>query len=71
MQSVVKKLGFSDFFVKFDVVLNENHYVLLDIGIDPPYRMRNYYENRNLNFVRMYIGHYMLGRIEYPTKEKI
>jgi len=71
LQSVVKKLGFRSFLIKFDVILNENNYVLLDIGIDPPYRMRNYYENKSLNFVRMYVNHYMLGKIEYPITEKI
>ncbi len=71
LKFAAEKLGFSNFLIKFDVILSESKFVVLDIGIDPPYRMRNYYQSQNLNFVKMYVKHYILGEITYPIKEKI
>lgn len=71
LQSVCNLLNLNKFLVKFDVILNEESYVVLDIGIDPPYRMRNHYENLGFNFAKMYIEHYLLNKISYPIKENL
>jgi hypothetical protein len=71
LKYVVDKLKFNNLLVKFDVISKDNRFVVLDIGIDPPYRMRKHYELQNLNFAEMYVKHYILGKIEYPDKEQI
>ena len=41
--------------VKFDVVVSRKNYVLLDIGIDPPMRMKRSCESLNFPFFSEYI----------------
>jgi hypothetical protein len=53
--------------VKFDVIFNDDTWVCLDIGLDPPFRMKNKCEELDLNFVGLYVDHYINGRIEYPN----
>ena len=64
-----RKLKLENYLVKYDIILNkEGEYVILDIGIDPPYRMRHHYENRGLNFAKIYVEHYLEGKVNYPIK---
>ena len=66
---VTNKLELEEYLVKYDIILNEEgEYVILDIGIDPPYRMRHHYESIGLNFAKMYVEHYLEGKINYPIK---
>ena len=67
MSLISKLLGFQDWLVKFDVILNGEKYVVLDIGIDPPFRMRVESKKQNINFERLYLNHYLQGHIEYPN----
>tara|TARA_B100001123_G_C15306178_1_gene1022767 strand:+ start:1007 stop:1909 length:903 start_codon:yes stop_codon:yes gene_type:complete len=67
LRVISKLLGFQNWLVKFDVILNGEKYVVLDIGIDPPFRMRVESKKQNINFERLYLNHYLQGHIEYPN----
>jgi hypothetical protein len=51
-------LGISDWLVKYDVIINGNSWVALDIGIDPPFRMQKNFSRRGDNFTTWYLDLY-------------
>ena len=56
LKRVIDGLQLGKWLVKFDVVLeNEDSWVALDIGLDPPFRMLKYYNDHNLNFYKFYV----------------
>ena len=64
---ILDKLGLNNWLVKFDVILRDSQYVILDIGLDPPARMLAQYTRLNLNFYEFYIKQYLLEEIDYPV----
>lgn len=52
--------------IKFDVILNEGRYVVLDIGMDPPLRMRQEALRQGFEFYELYLDQYLENRIAYP-----
>ena len=64
----MKRNELSNWLIKFDIILNEDFYVVLDIGIDPPSRMRKYAESKNINFPYHYIKQYLENIISYPPE---
>ena len=50
-------LNIKEYIVKFDIILNKKNYFFLDIGIDPPYRLKKYFEKNKRNFYKFYIEH--------------
>ena len=54
---ICKDLGISEYIVKFDIIINYENYYFLDIGIDPPYRLKKYFDKNKRNFYRFYINH--------------
>ncbi len=53
------KLGMQDWLLKFDVLIGRDGYVVLDIGMDPPYRMKKYWEVNGQNFIDFYVDLYL------------
>ena len=56
------KLKLTQMIVKFDIIvdkLNESYF--LDLGIDPPYRMRKKYLKKKINFEKLYVYKYLLN----------
>lgn len=53
----------SSWLVKFDLIISANHWVVLDIGLDPPMRMKSYVESTGGDFVKGYIGLYLNGEL--------
>lgn len=51
----------NNWLVKFDLIINSSGWVVLDIGIDPPLRMKNHLEKHGTNFVREYVLQYVFG----------
>ena len=45
--------------LKFDLILSKNDYVLLDVGMDPPHRMRVDWEKNRKNFINFYLNLYL------------
>ena len=54
------------FLLKFDIILNNQSYVVLDIGLDPPMRMLKYSKQNNIKFEKYYLAHYISDKIRYP-----
>ena len=49
--------------VKFDIIIDKYSQIhFLDLGIDPPYRMRHKYIKKNKNFEKLYVCKYLLNQ---------
>ena len=62
IKKIVTKLKLTQMIVKFDIIvdkLNESYF--LDLGIDPPYRMRKKYLKKKINFEKLYVYKYLLN----------
>lgn len=63
LKNLLEKLNMQNWLIKFDVIINKNfEYVVLDIGMDPPYRMLKDYQQHNLNFKKSYCQMYLNGK---------
>ena len=49
-----------------DIILNEKEYVVLDIGMDPPFRMNKDALNNGINFAKHYLDQFLDNNISYP-----
>jgi len=68
LKQFIKKQGMQNWLVKFDIILSDNEYVVLDIGLDPPSRMLKESKENKINFEKYYVAQYLLGKVEYPHK---
>ena len=59
LKKICKKLGMYKWLLKFDIILSKNDYVLLDVGMDPPHRMRVDWEKNKKNFINFYLNLYL------------
>jgi len=59
-------IGLKDWLIKFDIILQDKQYVVLDIGMDPPFRMNKESKRQGINFAKCYIDQYLFGNIDYP-----
>jgi hypothetical protein len=63
LQQFLQKINMQNWLLKFDIVVNKDfEFVVLDIGMDPPYRMLNDYKIRQQNFEKNYIEMYLLHK---------
>lgn len=62
----IKDQQLEKWLIKFDIILNKEDYVVLDVGLDPPFRMVNESKLQNINFAKYYVGHYLNQQLEYP-----
>ena len=63
----MKDIGIDNWLIKFDIILNENKYVVLDVGMDPPFRMSKESKRQGIAFEKHYINHYLYKNISYPS----
>ena len=66
LKILISDLGLSKWLIKFDVIVNEDGYVVLDIGLDPPSRMIEKAKLENIKFEEFYLKQYLEGKIIYP-----
>jgi len=59
--------GLVKWLVKFDIILKNDNYVGLDVGLDPPFRMVKEAEKRGIDFAQYYLEHYLNDNICYPS----
>ena len=59
LRTLSEKLGMQNWLLKFDILIGKDGYVVLDIGMDPPYRMKKNWEENGRNFVDFYLGLYV------------
>ena len=62
----IKDQHLEKWLIKFDIILNNEGYVVLDVGLDPPFRMVNESKLLNINFAKYYVKHYLHQQVEYP-----
>ena len=65
LKQIITSLSLSSWLIKFDIIVHNEKWVALDIGLDPPYRMLNYYINNNLDFYTSYIDQYLFKNYTY------
>jgi hypothetical protein len=68
---ITKLLSLNDFLVKFDLIIDQSKYYLIDIGIDPPMRLKLWLESMNISFPYFYLKHYLFKKPEYPIPQTI
>jgi len=61
LRRIVVALGVERFITKFDVVVDENSWYVLDIGLDPPFRLLHLCTHLGFDFPAAYSRHYLLG----------
>ena len=69
LRGFINRYELTDFVVKFDVIANLQGWVALDIGLDPPFRMKASYEDQGLDFVKGYVRHLLDGKDDYESSE--
>ena len=67
LKILLNTLGLEKWLVKFDIILFGEKYVVLDIGLDPPFRMKAESKKQKLVFEKYYLEHYLSGNIVYPA----
>ena len=66
LKKIRSHYGMDRWLLKFDVILNKDQFVVLDIGMDPPFRMNNTSVEQGVNFASHYLNHYLDDFISYP-----
>jgi len=61
LQGLVNKLALSKWLVKFDIIVNSDDWYVIDIGLDPPLRLKLLYDYVDMNFADYYTSHYLQG----------
>ena len=63
--------NFEIFICKFDVIVSNNDWVVIDIGIDPPSRILKLYLNNDINFYKLYVKLMFGEKVEFPFFKNI
>lgn len=61
LQKIVSLLGLQRVMVKFDLIVRMDEWYVIDIGIDPPNRLKYLYQYHGLNFFRAFVKYALLG----------
>ena len=69
LKRIVDNLNLNNWIVKFDLVINNYNYVVLDIGLDPPFRLNKYYLENKLNFPSYFIDLNLHGKSNFKLLE--
>jgi hypothetical protein len=59
LQKLAKKFKMVNWLLKFDLIVNKMNYVVLDIGLSPPHRMKSYWKKNNKDFINFYLKLYI------------
>tara|TARA_B100000212_G_scaffold317728_1_gene273590 strand:- start:47 stop:949 length:903 start_codon:yes stop_codon:yes gene_type:complete len=62
----VEKFNLNKYLTKFDLIIDKNNWCALDIGLDTPSRMMNFYKKQNINFEKYYVDYYLRGICKFP-----
>ena len=61
LREFVAELGMAGWLTKFDLIEREGVHYVLDLGLDPPLRLRRACEARGIDFAKAYTALYLLG----------
>ena len=67
LRRFMNDIGIQDWLIKFDIILNNKEYVVLDVGMDPPFRMKNESKRQGIPFEKYYIDQYLYEIVSYPS----
>ena len=59
LRALSDRLGMKNWLLKFDIIIGQDGYVVLDIGMDPPSRMKKNWEDNGRNVVNFYLDLYL------------
>lgn len=68
---IQKFFNFEMFICKFDVIVSNNDWVVIDIGIDPPSRFLRLCLNKGINFYELYVKLMFGEKVQFPFFKKI
>ena len=68
LKHIIASLYFTEWLIKFDIIINNEDWVALDVGLDPPYRMLNSYIQQRIDFYKHYINQYIEKKITYTIR---
>ena len=63
--------NFNRFICKFDIIVSNEDWVVIDIGIDPPSRLLKLYLKNSINFYELYVKMMLGEKVELPFFMKI
>lgn len=66
LKDLINFLDLARWVVKFDIILSDTAYVVLDIGIDPPSRLRDKITGMGFDFAKLFVDHQLFGEVNYP-----
>lgn len=66
LKSYVLHLGLQEWLVKFDVIVNSDGWACLDIGLDPPFRMKKVVDDEGYSFAKCYVLQMLETKMSYP-----
>ena len=66
MTNLIDSLGLQNHLIKFDVIYTNNNCYFIDIGLEPPMRLRLYLQYLGYDFERLYFEHIVEGKLSYP-----
>lgn len=58
---VIESLGLTHYLVKFDLIINESGWYVIDVGLDPPFRLMLLSNYRGIDFEKAYVRYYLLN----------
>ena len=61
LNRIVSELRLEAFLTKFDLIVNEEGWYVIDIGLDPPLRLKLLCDYLGLDFPAAYVHYYLLG----------
>ena len=61
LRKVCTELGLDHFLTKFDVIMHENKSYVIDLGLDPPMRLKLLCDHLGLDFPSSYTRYYLLN----------
>lgn len=68
---LIVKLGIQNHLVKFDIIHSGGKYYFLDIGLEPPMRLRLYLNYLGYEFEKIYFQHLVENRMNYPVPKDL
>jgi hypothetical protein len=66
LEKIIGYLEMEFWLLKFDIIINQGGFVIIDIGIDPPSRMLSCALQNNINFYKHYCNLYLNSLSTFP-----
>jgi hypothetical protein len=61
LQNLVKDLGLKEYLTKFDIIVDGETGYVIDVGLDPPMRLKLLCDSQGIDFASAYTRYYLLN----------